>query len=44
VKQVVGSNLHAVGYVDSLFLDDSVKALKIDGKSPGEQGYPLARK
>jgi ABC-type phosphate transport system substrate-binding protein len=44
VKQLVGSNLHAVGYVDSLLLDESVKALKIDGKSPGEPGYPLARK
>ena len=43
VKQVVGGNLHAVGYVDSLFLDDSVKAMKIDGKSPGEPGYVLSR-
>lgn len=44
VKQLVGANLHAVGYVDSLLLDESVKALKIDGKSPGEPGYPLARR
>jgi ABC-type phosphate transport system substrate-binding protein len=43
VKQVVGASLRAVGYVDSLLLDDSVKALKIEGKSPGESGYPLAR-
>jgi phosphate transport system substrate-binding protein len=43
VKQLVGGNPRAVGYVDSLLLDDSVKALKIDGKSPGEPGYPLAR-
>jgi ABC-type phosphate transport system substrate-binding protein len=43
VKQVVAANLRAVGYVDSLLLDDSVKALKIDGKVPGEPGYPLSR-
>jgi len=44
VKQLVAGNLRAVGYVDSLLLDESVKALKIDGKSPGEPGYPLARR
>ena len=43
VKQLVGGNPRAIGYVDSLLLDPSVKALKIDGKSPGEPGYPLAR-
>jgi len=43
VKQYVGGNLHAVGYIDSVLLDSSVKALTIDGKRPGEPGYPLAR-
>jgi ABC-type phosphate transport system substrate-binding protein len=43
VKQVVGGSLRAVGYIDSVLLDGTVKALKIDGKSPGEPGYPLSR-
>jgi ABC-type phosphate transport system substrate-binding protein len=43
VKQLVSGNPRAIGYVDSLLLDGSVKALKIDGKSPGEPGYALAR-
>ena len=44
VKQYVAGNNHAIGYVDSLLLDDTVTALKIDGKAPGEPGYPLARR
>lgn len=43
VRQYVSANLHAVGYIDSALLDASVKALSIDGKHPGEPGYPLAR-
>jgi ABC-type phosphate transport system substrate-binding protein len=43
VKQYVGSTLRAVGYIDSALLDPSVKALRIDGKAPGERGYALAR-
>ena len=43
VKQYVGANLHAVGYIDSALLDGTVKALVIEGKRPGEPGYPLAR-
>jgi hypothetical protein len=43
VKQYVAGNNHAIGYVDALLLDDTVTALKIDGKGPGEQGYALAR-
>ena len=43
VKQYVAGNNHAIGYVDSLLLDDTVTAVKIDGKLPGEQGYPLRR-
>jgi ABC-type phosphate transport system substrate-binding protein len=43
VKQYVAGNMHAVGYVDSILLDGSIKALVLDGKRPGEPGYPLAR-
>jgi hypothetical protein len=43
VKQYVASNPRALGYIDSLLLDGSVKALRVDGKLPGEPGYPLAR-
>jgi ABC-type phosphate transport system substrate-binding protein len=43
VRQFVSQSLKAVGYIDSALLDDSVKALRIDGKRPGEPGYPLAR-
>jgi ABC-type phosphate transport system substrate-binding protein len=43
VKKHVGASLRAVGYIDAALLDGSVKALRIDGKRPGEAGYPLAR-
>jgi hypothetical protein len=43
VKNYVEGHLLAVGYIDSVLLDDKVKALRIDGKAPGEPGYPLAR-
>jgi ABC-type phosphate transport system substrate-binding protein len=43
VKQAVAGDPRAIGYVDSVLLDPSVKALRVDGKLPGEPGYPLAR-
>jgi ABC-type phosphate transport system substrate-binding protein len=43
VKDYVAANAQALGYIDSVLLDDTVKALRIDGKRPGEEGYPLAR-
>lgn len=43
VRQYVAGNLRAVGFIDSVLLDAAVKALSIDGKRPGEPGYPLAR-
>ena len=43
VKQYVASSSRALGYVDSVMLDGSVKPLRVDGKLPGEPGYPLAR-
>jgi ABC-type phosphate transport system substrate-binding protein len=43
VKQYVAASPRAVGYIDSALLDATVKALRVDGKLPGEPGYPLAR-
>ena len=43
VKTYVAGNTQAIGYIDSVLLDDSVKVLSIDGKRPGEPGYALAR-
>ncbi|HEY7510584.1 MAG TPA: hypothetical protein VIG50_10035 [Vicinamibacteria bacterium] len=43
VKHYVAANPRALGYVDSVMLDSSVKVLRVDGKLPGEPGYPLAR-
>jgi ABC-type phosphate transport system substrate-binding protein len=43
VRQHVAASPRAIGYVDSVMLDGSVKALRVDGKLPGEPGYPLAR-
>jgi hypothetical protein len=43
VKEYVAGNLRAIGYVDAVMLDGSVKALRVDGRMPGEPGYPLAR-
>lgn len=41
LKGAVGSVAGAVGYARASEADDSVKVLKIDGKLPGEAGYPL---
>jgi ABC-type phosphate transport system substrate-binding protein len=43
VRAFVAANTHAIGYIDSVLVDDTVKVLSIDGKRPGEKGYPLAR-
>jgi hypothetical protein len=43
VKTFVAAHAQAVGYIDAVLLDESVKVLTIDGKRPGEAGYPLAR-
>ena len=40
-KQFVSVTPGVVGYVRGSDVDDSVKALKVDGKSPGEAGYAL---
>lgn len=41
IKQFVAENPGAIGYVRSHDLDDSVKALKVDGKAPGDADYKL---
>jgi len=43
VKQFVAGNPRAVGYIDASQVDDTVRVLTVDGKHPGEAGYPLAR-
>ncbi len=40
-KQFVSVTPGAISYVRGSDTDDSVKTLKVDGKSPGESGYPL---
>ncbi len=41
VKAFVQQVPNAIGYIDAAYADDSVKTLKVDGKRPGENGYPL---
>ncbi len=41
VKQYVAGNAGAISYLRASDADDTVKVLKIDGKLPGEAGYPL---
>ena len=43
VRRHVATSPRAIGYVDSVMLDGSVRALRVEGKLPGEPGYPLAR-
>jgi ABC-type phosphate transport system substrate-binding protein len=43
-KQFVSVTPGAISYVRSSDADDSVKILKVDGKSPGEAGYPVTIK
>jgi ABC-type phosphate transport system substrate-binding protein len=37
----VGSTRSAVGFVDAANVDETVRALRIDGRAPGEPGYLL---
>ena len=41
MRQFVADNPGAIGYVRLKDVDDSVKIVKIDGKSPGDDGYKL---
>jgi hypothetical protein len=38
---LVGSIPGSVAFVDSLAIPKGLKVLKVDGKAPGEKGYPL---
>ena len=44
VLKTISETPGGLGYVKADEADDSVKVLKIDGKSPGEAGYPLSLK
>jgi hypothetical protein len=44
VKKYVAEHPRAVGYIDAALLDDTVKAMSVDGKRPEEDGYVLARR
>jgi len=43
-KQLVSGTVGAICYVRGGETDDSVKVVKVDGKLPGEDGYPLKMK
>lgn len=40
-KKFVADTAGAIGFVRASEADDSVKVLKVDGKTPGEAGYPI---
>lgn len=42
VKRFISQVPNAIGFIDSAAIDTSVKALNVNGKSPGEEGYPLS--
>jgi hypothetical protein len=44
VKQFVGKVPNAISFLDSSLADAGVKVLRVDGKLPGEPGYPLSAK
>ena len=44
VKKFVANTPGGIGYIDSAEVDDSVKAIKVDGKAPGEADYKLKLK
>jgi ABC-type phosphate transport system substrate-binding protein len=41
VRQFVAATPGAIGYLLASDVDDSIKIVKVDGKAPGEAGYPL---
>lgn len=42
IKSLIKNMPGAIGFIDSKVIDDSLKVIKIEGKLPGEPGYPLA--
>ena len=41
VRRFVAATPGAIGYLLASDVDDSIKIVKVDGKAPGEAGYPL---
>jgi len=41
VRQYVAATPGGIGYLRASEVDDSVKVIKVDGKSPGDADYPL---
>jgi ABC-type phosphate transport system substrate-binding protein len=41
VKGIVAQAPNAIGFIDAVSLDETVKALRIEGRLPGESGYLL---
>jgi ABC-type phosphate transport system substrate-binding protein len=44
VRQFIASTPGAIGYARASEVDDTLKVVKVDGKLPGDAGYPLAIK
>ena len=44
VIKFVAGNPGGIGYVRASEVDDSVKIVKVDGKAPGDDGYPITIK
>ena len=42
VKRFVSQVPNAIGFIDSAAVDTTIKALNVNGKSPGDNGYPLS--
>jgi len=41
VKRFVSQVPNAIGFIDSFFVDESIKVLRIDGRLPKDKGYIL---
>lgn len=42
VKRFISQVPNAIGFIDSSAADSSIKVLSVDGKEPGDRGYPLS--
>lgn len=42
IKHFIRRTPNAIGFINASSLDDRVKSIRIDGKSPGEAGYILS--
>lgn len=41
IKKLVNNTSGAVSFIDSRIVDDNVKVIKVEGKLPGQENYPL---